>query len=543
MQGNFPRVWLEWTGGNLLTVRSARMSMQLGVRPSVCSMRVPVAAALPRTVRLSWKWKNDRFDFEDCAVIATNADVSSAVDIDIEIHDRRWKWKDGYISGHYNVRNPDGSLDAATEKTPQELATLLFTAMGETSPVITALPNTTRPEVEWDWDNPASQLEQLLESLGCDVALGLDNVVRIVKIGTGADLPEGHQVRYSLGITSDPKPHTLVAVGDGVEFQERFELEAVGLDTDGTYKLLSSLSYYPSGGFKTKNSFSEIANVTERSLAKRTVFKCYRIKQFAAGDWDLPAPYDAFTLNGPQEVLLEDGLSDYETVNGIKRRVLPYVLGNYTDEQGDYSVTSGRRLDAQFSVDTARRMIRFSEPIYKQSTTGAYEPADLYMDIAFRATDPDYNFVGQEIRYTKEQAVTDPDNELYRVYEHNDLQLKIQVPYTAVTTRDTVTSNATEINAKAQAYLDEHLAEFEGDTPQAASYHGLVPIACDGAIHTVRWSIGGSYPETLITRLADPVLLKTRQTRKQRLRERKAQVQAQRADRRRAREAARREAR
>src|SRR5207302_7663300 len=75
--------------------------------------------------------------------------------VSLSILDRRWAWRFGQICGRYNVRDEAGRLDAETERSPQELAQSLFTAMGESVFDVSLLPDDTRPEVNWVYVNPA----------------------------------------------------------------------------------------------------------------------------------------------------------------------------------------------------------------------------------------------------------------------------------------------------------------------------------------------------------------------------------------------------
>ncbi len=49
--------------------------------------------------------------------------------VQVSILDFRWKWRYGDISGSYNVTRKDGSLQANTVQSPQQLATLCLRAM------------------------------------------------------------------------------------------------------------------------------------------------------------------------------------------------------------------------------------------------------------------------------------------------------------------------------------------------------------------------------------------------------------------------------
>src|SRR5690349_15703642 len=74
---------------------------------------------------------NSRVTFKNCLIdSASYVRNQGGQIIQCTIRDERWKWTRGYvISGWYNVRLPDNTVDAKREKKPIELVELLFDAM------------------------------------------------------------------------------------------------------------------------------------------------------------------------------------------------------------------------------------------------------------------------------------------------------------------------------------------------------------------------------------------------------------------------------
>ena len=109
------------------------MTLLPGISPSSATIvTVPQSAILPDIGTLQFDWSDGGGDdvtitFLDCAVnqAALRRDGNAYV-WTIQILDRRWRWRFGEINGEYNKRLKDGSIDTATEKTPQELAALLL---------------------------------------------------------------------------------------------------------------------------------------------------------------------------------------------------------------------------------------------------------------------------------------------------------------------------------------------------------------------------------------------------------------------------------
>lgn len=232
----------------------------------------------------------------------------------IPIYDRRWKWKYGSFSGHWNVKK-NGVIEKRKEKTARELADMCLEAMGEVKYETKALDaleknlklsyrKQVRPEVHWDRIPPAQALNELVTALGYRVCLGWDEVVRIEKYGEGALLPKEDLMSGGFEAKLPETPDSITVLG-GISMHEAlWELEAVGLDLDGDWRPIDHLSYTPfnaQGDAEWHHSrppaFSEIrSKFTELKLDKKpsdkeykkrkeqyalatqTVFRCYRLK-------------------------------------------------------------------------------------------------------------------------------------------------------------------------------------------------------------------------------------------------------------------------
>jgi hypothetical protein len=239
---------------------------------------------------------------------------ATSINWTIPIFDRRWKWKYGSFSGHWNVKK-NGVIEPRKKKTPRELADMCLEAMGEknydTRDLLdlekkTSLPyrNQIFPEVHWDRIPPAQALNELVTPLGYRVCLGWDDRVRIRKYGEGALLPTEDLMSGGFEANLPETPDSVTVLG-GISMHEAlWELEAVGLDLDGDWRPLDHLSYAPVDivnkldwrnsfpptfpGIRSK--FNEIKNTKKPSdaeykkrkdqyaLAVETVYRCYRLK-------------------------------------------------------------------------------------------------------------------------------------------------------------------------------------------------------------------------------------------------------------------------
>src|SRR5207244_4406849 len=100
----------------------------------------------------------------------------------LTLFDRRWKWNSGTgingpISGSYNIRLDDDTLDPDRKRTPQQLAAICLDTMGEVGYDISQMPGNTYPPVNWDNEYPAQALQQICDQEGCRIVLQLDNTI------------------------------------------------------------------------------------------------------------------------------------------------------------------------------------------------------------------------------------------------------------------------------------------------------------------------------------------------------------------------------
>jgi hypothetical protein len=221
-----------------------------GISPGICMLTTaPQEDFVPLDGDLTFTFGDTVFTFKNCRIDRAHLSVDEEWRWTLQIMDRRWKWRSisggGQISGAYNLWRDnftlqDGNVDPNqantqtnvinTEQTPQQLASLCLDAMGETGYDVSALPAEVRPTVVWDFDNPADALAALCEDMGCHIFLGLDDVVHIVTIGEGAQLPQDGIMHPDFTIDPPDMPDKIIIVCSPTRYQIDFQLEAVGLD-------------------------------------------------------------------------------------------------------------------------------------------------------------------------------------------------------------------------------------------------------------------------------------------------------------------------
>jgi hypothetical protein len=280
----------------LTTFKSAEYTASHGIAPGVCTMELPqeLVDDLAPVGDLTFRYGDAYVTLSSCVVDLGNTERGGGGYISrLQIYDRRWAWKFGAISGHYNLPAPgvptSGGVDlgynfsqslvrADTMQSAQQLAVLCLQAMGETVYDVSALPDNVMPETHWSHENPAHALEQLCESLGCRVVLDLDNNgVRIVVVGEGADLPDGPIQWASSSVAPQQSPSSLLFVGGQTVQQGFIPLTAVGRDTSGAIVPIDQLNYAPPNGWISEPvKFPSVTTEPARTYAEESVYRWWQ---------------------------------------------------------------------------------------------------------------------------------------------------------------------------------------------------------------------------------------------------------------------------
>ena len=465
------------------------------------------------------------------------------------IYDRRWKWQQtgggGIVFGGANLRWDDGTMISKTERDPQTIAKACLDAMGETGYDVSALPNNDRPEILWDGNLPAHALDELCESLGCRVVLGLDDNVKICVVGTGANLPDTPDVMTSSGAMTVPGiPDRICAVCAPDRFQCDLELEAVGRETDGSYQLLQNLSYIKATGgvaaITDPGDLSIIEDVVGEDackLAEKYVFRYYRVKfpiPSIPGYIDTQGNPNA-SVSDPWRVKLEDEQVEMTTSVAEDGSSEPQckpaqVFGVFCDESDDSDSTDKNNVpgvgtpydsDPSLSSDGKKTsaevgepwswhlghegrvgqakdlLVVFSQPIYQWANPAnpgsGYAPATLYLRTAITLLD---NFTFSPVRsyFSRDTGAglnTPPRFDLF-----SDLQ---EWHYYSYSDKNTV-DNFADLQGDANYYINGILQEYQANTPQTVTYAGMKRIDLDGAIQHVHWHVGKSGCTTTASR-------------------------------------------
>lgn len=494
-------------------VESCTYTLSHGITPASVNLEItPQEKPIAEQGDLTFLQGSTKIVLRDCKVATSVVSTSKGGFVTaLTLYDRRWKWRLGYISGHYNLRDEGNQIVSETEKAPQDLAKLLLEAMGEGGADVSQLPNDSRPTVEWEWANPAQELESLATLLGCRVVLGVDNRVRLCRLGVGATLPvtkteeEGND-----GFDPPEVPSLLICVGGKRRCQADLRLEAVGRDTDFTVKAINDLSFKPTNGWGNRGNyspdFSGISNTTNRELARRYVYRLYR---FTLALWDgtgsnadpklkIPGASELGIIRDRRQIELEEIQVEtfVDAITQAKRAKPATVRGTFWNGGlGHSNETFPTEYKGSFAiVDRQQGLVEFQDYLFKFDSDGTRLPADLILRCAVSVREPTkYSW----LRHYREKTPPGAKfNTKPRILFHEEIVLNIYPSYGADTyPTATINTNQEDVNKEMFYYLDAAAKEYEATETQERHYPGLLPISPDGAIQQVGWEVtrrGGS---------------------------------------------------
>jgi hypothetical protein len=529
--------------------KSCTFTLSHGITPSVAVLEfAPPAEFTGEGGDLVFLYGNASIVFPDCKVdFQTLQRTDHGLIWSFHILDRRWKWRFGSISGTYNVRLDDGTIDPAYQLAPQDLATLLLQTMGESAFDVSQLPNDSYPFVEWAADNPAQALADLCDSLGCRVVLTLSNAVLIARIGVGVQLPDGPMVNNSLSINPPELPDSITVVGGKARYQTDWVLYPVGLDSNGQIKPLSRLSYAPSpssgdgmGGFSLSafppffDDISDVAitmassqppqtqalvlpqcepQLTLRKLAQLSVWRWFQI-QLLNPDGSSPfrgIPGCPVKITDLKQIELESEQVAVmlDPTDGKVVNIPAMVHGRFYSDDFAFAVTPfGTQYQKGFSIDPVHRMVKFSDYVYAYEVDGSgnntgylqESPPVLYLRTACSVRDPQ-TFAFVRSIYTIPLGGT--WNTGTKIVKRDEIVLGSIANWDVAggSMRSLGTSdNSQDVQAESQYYANAATLEFQLTDPQEIHYAGLVPISPDGAIQQITWSVGTPWTTTRVCR-------------------------------------------
>lgn len=529
------------------TIYAASYTCSNGITPSQVLLSVP-PSALAGIAEFGDVVLDDghyKYVIPDCKVtIAPTTKDGSGERTDIVLLDHRWRWEFGVISGRYNVReirtntvtlipipgrpgqnpgtprpDPPGTepIRPSTKKNAQELATLCLKAMGEKRFNVRALDRKAFPSIEWDAANPAASLQSLVEPLGCVVVWRNDKKqVWICKKGVGARLPGGGMLADAAKLSARARPSVIRLVYAHTRFQQRFRLEAVGEDFDGSIRVLDKLSYRPDDGDWTNvrppyfgNLGTTLPGNRSRqdaiALAASSVYRMYRIADTRTDGIGPPLRVPPLSREKKANVTFKDirplpflnqtskddiGRMEQAPSRCIGRHTPPdrtevddVVFATYDDTDVDTEVR------VPFQIDAERQLVVFNKYVFSSKDDGLAYPAELYLECAAEVADP---LTHQYRRGFKELKIKGGLKTEPAIVIREDMWAEVTTTYKSGSNDPSKTvDNLRDMQKLADYYLRGESLRFALEDAEDRSYPGLKPLYPDGAIQQTTHAVGG----------------------------------------------------
>lgn len=486
-------------GGNansLTGIETCSVTVSLGIQPSqiVISLQDDVFAALGPIGTLSLTDGTTTVSFPDTRLVEYGPQFGGASKgYRAVFEDARWKWRLlPPVSVVYNRRLSDGTIDAQTQRSARDIANDLVTIQNS------ALPEDEYPFFEWDAVDRMSALQEICDLYGCAIAWRPTSGVHIVTLGVGTDPDPDYQTSKSRGIRARPIPQKISVVCGKTEIQGVFELEAVGVDVDGTVKLIDDLSYAPSGGWDSQSDcihFGFIEHPDKRKLAQDTVYRWYRVKR------TMPAEFSA-VFNSSDYLLPPSGsashrLVDYlpfvpklvysdETTSGKNKGFL--VWGEYQTKRTDENTTASGNdvlwdwplVEREADLDCENGIVKFNAPVVKRSSVNKQSPAILYLCATLRGYRRKFEATVDENKYGTETVKRDD-----LVYQLETFNQPGEATYSASPNAEILASNIGD-------YIALLASRYDTDSTGEIEVCGIVSMTTlnlSGLIQQITWAV------------------------------------------------------
>ena len=504
-----------------IQVLSADFVFSTGATPSICILTgIPYSVTCTPGPLVIGDGTN-YVAFQDCAVersIGLEEKTYQGPRVTYRVLDRRWRWRGVRVNGEYNMRKPDGTILPSTKKSYYELIGLIATALGEPSFTCDIASLTIdAPHVRWDNADASAELEWLCQHAGCAVTLGLDNLMHVVKRGEGTLYPpNSHERMPSVDQSPTLIPSAVKVTFAPTVYEKLVELEAVGLDTDGTIRPIDSLSYKLTGGWSTwQPGYQALGAGTEGSLANLTVYRWYRPKLgigFTLPDGSTTQSLDyILPLNDTRAVT-----AYYSSNEKLPKSSPALVIGVWFDgslkgENTSTSTSSMRPVTVPFQVDGETGIVKFERPVFQTDTSLNQSSPSLYMLCQFTARSTAEGM--GRIAYSKEVSTGLPGALSGYVVplSESSMSRKVVQGYSTVFQPTTVADNKATLDTHADALAAEYARNFKHYPMATQEWVGIIPYPLAGNLLQMRWVVGSGYAKTYGYKNTDSVFAPSHQ--------------------------------
>jgi hypothetical protein len=318
----------------------------------------------------------------------------------------------------------------------------------------------------------------------------------VVKLGTGATLSTTDM--FAGTTTMDPKlaPRYVRNCFSESVAQVRMKLEAVGLDTDGTWQLIDDLSFAPVGGWLLTPPYTlgdAVTGLTDEQKieAQAYVRSAYRISGFADETWEIPDGSEV-VISGLEMLLPVIGrVLDTEDIRPDDSYAPFRVYGKYlkdADEVAQPAVLAdmltdiGDRVTGRaMHLDEENGILIFREPIYY---VDAYEfhPADLWIELTVRIREA----ATGAWRHYEYDVEVNPSGIGYHTVRHEN-RAETVVEYDDSHAVTGYSSNQTALNSLGNAAATAAAGAYATSASQMIVYNQpKIALRCDGAIVQIK---------------------------------------------------------
>lgn len=475
----------------LETILGAEFTLSRGVSPSICTLFfVPQEAVSLTRGPLRFSFGSQEIVFPDMTPDVAHIRKVNDEKWAIQLYDRRFYWKQGFIGGTYNKRLPDCSLLDSTKANARELADRLLRTLGETTHDVSRMSENVFPYSAWEGTNPALALANLLDYCSCVLCPGpTDNLV-VHQLGVGADLPDGDDdisshIPFRLQV-----PGTISALCGPDVFQSKLALEAVSVGVDGFIKPIANTDYAPAAGWGT-DFYMFFPNVSSnyRSYAFGSMYRIFRPTGQAQGGLQ-PTGCD-IAVAGVDQYALNDFIVDpvFDT-DGNMQKAGPWMDGTFWP-QCDHAINTGANTvyTGSFKINKDAGLVGADYPIIRWGSSNSIVEPTMYLTTSYSIWDADRS---DKVRYRKQRNIGGSGEvilrrpELFRVFKTN---------YSYTSPTDTQ-NNVAAIDAELEEYLSMFAKRYDDPWIEDREYHGLIPIVPDGKIAQVRYRVGFGGPTT-----------------------------------------------
>lgn len=274
----------------------------------------------------------------------------------------------------------------------------------------------------------------------------------------------------------------------------------------------------------------QLTYLEAQKLAQKTVWKYYQVAPFDASGEGKPINVPGYgTINLRQQLILQDTQVDQitpqPTDNNLKdgsgRPVTVdfysgwskdkpaavfgsvYVQRNgnvwYQNAVNEINTADLARVFTPFTIDPIWQLVKFSDFVYKYDAAGArIIPPTLYLKTAVLVRHNDDNQIDRFELLAPLPG--NPTGTAPKIETHEDVQVNITAEYDANLNITSVNILEQDPIVRANYYLQGLALQYQLKGATSRTYNGIVPIALDGAIAQVTWSVGGGGCSTTASR-------------------------------------------